>query len=189
MISDARFDRVLAWRETHRSRSTAVSVVLVILALGFAYLGTECVLAALGYRALLVAPADAIRVWREGTPAALAVAAGLAVLALIVLLIAVLPSRRPRHRIRDPRSVLLVDDDVLASAISQSVSRHTGIASSQSRTSVGRRSVDVAVTPTSGRPLSGDDVRTHAADLVETLDLQPATRVRARVATNGVVGA
>lgn len=189
MISDARYSRLLARRETHRSRSTAVGVVLAILVLGLAYVGTECVLAALRLRPLLVSPENALRLWREQPPALLGGAAAAALLGVVVLLLAVLPARRPRHRIRDDRSVLLVDDDLLASAVSQSVARRTGVGPGQTRTAVGRRSALVAVTPTSGQPLSEEAIGAHAAELIDGLGLEPRVSARARLASAGKVDA
>lgn len=188
-MSAGGYERMLARRELRRSRSASVSVALTLLALGAAYVGIECALAALNRPALVVAPAEAVRAWSAGEPLVLTVAGAVLVLGLGFLISAITPGRRSRHRLLDERSVVLVDDDVLASAISRHVSRATAIAAGQVTTALGRRSADVVVQPTSGHPLDPAEVDELAEGYVAALQPIPAVRTRTRVTPRGVVSA
>lgn len=204
-MTPQRFRDLLARRELNRSRSVAASLGLIVLALVAAWIGTECVLALAGLPPLLLSPADAVDGWiAAGVTSGLAaagdavgadlatlivvVAAGaLAVLGLVALIAALAPGRRPRHRLQDARSVLLVDDDVLASAVSRHVARTSGVAADQVRTAVGRRVLVTRVQPTSGHPLVAADLEADSADYVRALELTPAARARVAVAASGVI--
>ncbi|TPW71680.1 hypothetical protein [Schumannella sp. 10F1B-5-1] len=200
-MTPQRFRDLLARRELNRSRSVAASLGLIVLALVAASIGTECVLALAGLPPLLLSPADAVDGWiaagvtsglavdgDDFATLALLVAAGaLAVLGLIALIAALVPARRPRHRLRDARTVLLVDDDVLASAVSRHVARTSGVAAEQVRTAVGRRVLATRVRPTSGHPLVAAELEADSADYVRGLDLAPAARARVAVAASGVI--
>lgn len=87
----------------------------------------------------------------------------LVVLALFLLLLAVVPGRRPRRGRATERAVLLVDDGVIADSIAETVARRTGVERSRVSVTVGRREVTVRITPTSGMPVS----RSAAASAVE----------------------
>lgn len=188
-MSPDRYRRMLARRELHRSRSVAVSVVLALIALGAAWLGTESVLAAVDARPLLLAPSTMLDAWRTGeTPAILGAAAGCAVVGIFAVVVALLPGRLARHRVQDARSVILVEDGVLASAVSRTVSRGSGVAPDRVRTAIGRRRADVLVQPTSGHPLDPAEVQELADRALTELRPLPAIRPRTRVATQGVVG-
>ncbi|TPW77440.1 hypothetical protein [Schumannella soli] len=185
--ADGRFARTLARREMHRSRSVASSVAAVLAALAVTYAAIELVLAGFRLLPLLVRPADAESAWLTGAPLVLAAAGALVVLGVIALLLAVLSQRRPRHRLDDARSVILVDDDVLASAVSRRLARFAGVAAEQVRTAVGRGSLAVLVRPTSGRPLVQAELDDTAAAFATALAARPRLRSRVTVARDGVV--
>ncbi|MBI5160179.1 MAG: hypothetical protein HY996_01990 [Micrococcales bacterium] len=186
-MSIGRYERMLARRELRRSRSVAVSVALALLALGAVYVGIEGVLAAVQRPALLVAPADAPRAWSAGEPLVLGVAGGALLLGVALVIAALTPGRRARHRVQDERSVILVDDEVLAAAVSRHVSRATGVAPGQVSTALGRRAAEVTVHPTSGHPLDPVRIEELAEAYVAAIHPVPAVRTRTRVSRRGVV--
>jgi hypothetical protein len=177
----------LVRRETHRSRSTAVIVALVVTALVAAYLGTEAVLAAIGRPPLLLTPAelfdalDATASW-----SAIAIAA-LAVLGVIAIIAAVTRGRRSRHRLADDRMAVVVDDDVLAGAVSRRVALSGSVDRRQARTVVARRRATVRLTPNSGFVIDSGAASDAASLAIEQLAPHPAVRTRVIVAEHGVL--
>jgi hypothetical protein len=185
-MTDQRFAAALARRGLHRSRSVAVSVALVVLALAGLAAGVLGIAPAAGLElpftlgSILTAPAS---------DAAVATAAVLALLGLVATIAAVTPGRRARHRIHDDRAVVLIDDDVLAGAVSGHTARVVGVAADQVSTTVAPRGITTRVRPTSGHPLDcalvADAVAAYAAGLRPT----PGLRTGADVDSHGVVGA
>ena len=187
-MTEQKLYRRIVRRSTFRSRSTAVIVTLTLVALAAAYVGVECVLAALELPALLVAPDDAIAFLAEPEALALGIAAAAAVLGLVLIIAAVTPGRRGRHELPNGRMAVLVDDSVLAGAIGAAVTRQAGLPSSRIASLVSRSRSVVRVTPTSGSPLDHSALEASARALVGTLDPRPALRSTVEVAPGGVVG-
>ena len=187
-MTEQKLYRRLVRRSTFRSRSTAVIVTLTIAALAAAYVGTECVLAALELGPLLVAPADAVAQLNSADAPALGIAAAAAVLGLVLLVAAVTPGRRGRHELPNDRMAVVVDDGVLAGAIGSAVTREAGLPASRVATVVSRTWSVVRVTPTSGSPLDSSVLEASARTLVATLDPRPAMQTRVEVGSAGVVG-
>lgn len=187
-MTDPRLAARLARRATHRSRSAAVSVVLVLCILVVASAGVECVLAALGRPPLWLSPTDAVAALAAPGPVALAAAAIAAVLAVILLAVALTPARLHRHRLADERMVVVVDDGALAGALRHAAVRAARVSDDRVRASVGRRAGTVRVTPTSGLPLDAVALTATATTVIEALDVSPRVRARVAVAERGVVG-
>jgi len=186
-MNTRRMRRIAARRERHSSRSTAVSVALVLVALGGAYLGTECVLAAVGAQPLLAAPADLVRLAVEDEPRRLGIAAVLAVLGIIALVLALTLGGRPRHRVERESVTVIVDDEVLASGLSRAAADSAGVPRQQVRTSVSRNRAAVRVTPVSGRAVAQSAVAQAVASAVTAVGARPVIRSRVQVAEEGVI--
>ncbi|MDP9026668.1 MAG: hypothetical protein M3N46_03820 [Actinomycetota bacterium] len=179
--------RRLVRRELHHSRSTAVVVALVLVIVAAGYLGTETVLAMIARPALLLNP-DAMvgavsRTAAWSVPAAIA----LAVLGLMAIVSALTSGRRSRHRLADDRIAVVVDDDVLAGALSRRVATAGSVARDQARTEVAPRSAVVRVVPNSGFSINPEIVSAAARDAAAELAPIPRLRTRVVVAESGVL--
>ncbi|SMH30453.1 hypothetical protein SAMN06295885_0429 [Rathayibacter oskolensis] len=185
---EARYRRFLR-RETHRSRSAAQIVVLVLIALVAAYVGTEAVLAVFGAPALLIAPsallAALVGVAGFATAALIALAVGIAVLALILLVLALAPGHRARHTIEDDRLAVVVDDGVIASALARSARTVARSRREDTSASLGRRTAVVELTPASGIAVDRDAVQTAIDEELTRIAPQPSTRASVRIAESG----
>ena len=180
-------------RELHSPRSAAAIAVAVVVILLCGWLGTEMVLLLFGQPALLATPADlgASVASASSVPIPLlgAIAAGCALLGLVLLVVAVAPGRRARHLIDSERTVTVVDDEVIASAVARRAARVGGINPDNTRVSVSRRLATVHLTPTSGRPVQRDAVQQAVCDQLDGLQLRPALQTRVIVFVGGRVGA
>ena len=176
-------------RETHRSRSVAVSIALALLALVAAYIGLECGLAAFGAGPLLVTPTAAVD-WLSSTEVIVYVAAGLAALVgLVLIVLALVPGRRPRHSIPNERMAVVVDDAVLAGALARDARRVADVAPERVHADVAKRRARVIITPTSGVHVDAVSAQATADGLLTELAPRPTVRARVTVSTTGVVGA
>jgi hypothetical protein len=187
-MTEQQLYRRLVRRSRHRSRSGTVVVALVLLVLVAIYVGIESVLAATGMPALLVSPVDAIDAVENPQQWVLVGAAVAAVIGIILLIVALTPGTRARHELLDDRMAVVIDDDVLAGAISHATNREARVPSDRITTSVGRRRGVVRITPTSGVPLDSAVLTTTAEKLVAALDPRPALGVAVSVNERGVVG-
>ena len=179
-------------RELHSPRSAAaISVAIVVIAF-CGWLGTEIVLLLLDQPALLVTPAAlAAGVASVSTvPASLltVVALACALLAIVLLVVAVTPGRRARHLIVSERTVTVVDDEVIASALAGRAARVGGIDPDSTRVSISRRLATVHLVPTSGQPVQRDSVQQAVRDQLDGLHLRPTLQPRVAVALGGKVG-
>jgi hypothetical protein len=175
-------------RSLHRSRSVAVAVALVVAVVILAWIGTESVLAAISAPALLLSPSDAIAAIEAPGPIAAGVAAGLALLGVIFVILAVTPGRRARHELPDERMAVIVDDAVLAGALSKAAISESRLPATRVSTTVSRRVGAVSVVPTSGTLLNAPAITRAVGSVVESLSPRPALRVAVSVAERGVVG-
>ena len=186
--------RRMGRRETHSARSVLSITVAAVLVAITLWLGLELVLSATGNNALLVSPPElARRAASLGTatlpPALTAAGAALALLGLLLLAAAFLPGRKARHIIENPRSAVVVDRDVLASALARTARTTARLAPEQVSASVGRRNVQVRVHPGSGRPVDQAAVREAVDRDVSGYSLAGKLRVAVVVSPQGVVGA
>ena len=184
-MSDARIYRRFARRLTHRSRSVAASVALVLVALAAAAVATEAVLRLLDRPALVARPDAIAAALVSGTPWAYAAGAIALALGIVALLFAIIPGRRPRRVIRRSELLVVVDDDVLASSLSRAAASGASIPRDQVRTVVGRRSTSVRVQPSSGFPLTPDEPLRRVREVLDTAQVRPALRPRIQVSTEG----
>lgn len=180
-------------RETHSPRSTfsVVAAILVALAAIFALL--ETVIAALGQPTWLVHPLDALQ-WVADLPGpyspALLGAAGvlLALVGLVFLGNGLLPGRRAKHVIANPRVAIVVDDEVIASALAKCARMAAGVTREQVMVIVSARLVQVNVRPTSGIRVSEHDIQTAVESELAAMELNPQPGVSVKLASSGVIG-
>jgi uncharacterized membrane protein len=191
--TSAHYRRILR-RETHSSRATLAILLAVVLILVLAWIGTESVLQFFGFQALLAAPTDMVTTIAQlpeaVMPAALT-AAGIvvALLGAALLLAAILPGRRARHTAEVGRTAVLVDNAVIASALARAASSRANVDPDQVRVSVGHRTAEVFVRPSSGFPVNQDAVKQAVLRQIEELDLRPSLRCSVVIEKRGVVGA
>jgi hypothetical protein len=190
---DPAMSRILR-RETHSSRAGAASIaaVLVIILCVIALL--ESVLRAIGQPPWLVDPstaAERVIALPAGIPPLLLGAGGavIAMVGLFFLLHAVLPGRRARHLLRDPRTAVVVDDEVLASALARRARTAANVTPEQVMVIVSRQSVVVNVRPTSGSRVSEEAVLKAVQAELDEMSPVPMPTVRVNLSTSGVVGA
>ncbi|GAA4666402.1 Asp23/Gls24 family envelope stress response protein [Frondihabitans cladoniiphilus] len=183
-MSTALYKRVLR-RETHSSRSGVAIVLAVILIVVFAWAGTESVLAALERPALLVSPKDAaVSVLGAASgPVGLLTAAGVvaAVIGIILIVVSFAPGRRGRRGVDAGRTAVLVDDRVIAQSVSRSGAYAGDVDPSQVKVTVGKRTVDVDVTRTSGRTADVRSIQDAVNDELSSYDFSPTLRGKVRL--------
>ncbi len=118
-----RLQSAAARRLQRRSRAVWVSCALVVIIVVAAALATELVLSALGRPALLVAP-DAVRsALTEGGTTGAIVAAAAALFGIVCLWGALAPGRTHRRALAAGRVPLVVDDAIVAGALSRAPAR------------------------------------------------------------------
>ncbi len=185
--------RRIARRETHSPRSLLAIVLAVLLIVTLAWLGTEIVLALLGAPALLVAPADMFTsaVNLVDAPVGVVAAAGIvvALIGLVLVITAIAPGRRARHLLPTGRTVVVVDNEVIASALARHASLAGNVDPDNATVSVTHRRADVHLTPTSGIPVDQAAVIDHVSRQLDSYRLTPAVTARVRIAENGRIGA
>ncbi|KRE81717.1 DUF6286 domain-containing protein [Arthrobacter sp. Soil763] len=189
----AGLDRILA-RETTSSRAAAsvIAAVLVIGLCGYALL--ETAVRAVGQPPWLIDPqtaAERITALPAGVPPLLLGAAGAVVFVagLFFFLNAVLPGRRARHVLANPRAAVVVDDEVIASALARRARLAANVTQEQVMVVVSRREVQVNVRPTSGVPLQAADIQAAVEDELRDMAPSPLPVVRVNLASAGVIGA
>jgi len=185
--------RRIARRETHSPKSLLAIVLAVLLIIVIAWIGTEIVIALLGAPALLVAPADMFTsaVNLADAPAGIVAAAGIvvALVGLILVIAALSPGRRARHLLASERTVVVVDNEVIASALARHASLAGNVDPDNARVSVSHRSAVVDLIPTSGIPVGRDVVTEEVARHLDSYELKPRVSARVRVSDNGRIGA
>lgn len=189
----AGMERILQ-RETRSSRAAAavIAALLVIVLCGYALL--ETAVRALGQPPWLVAPeaaAEQIVALPAGVPPLLlgALGAVLVMVGIFFLLNAVLPGRRARHLLRDRRAAVVVDDEVIASALARRARLAANVTQEQVMVIVSRSHVLVNIRPTSGAPLHADAVLAAVQEELREMGPIPRPDVSINVASGGVIGA
>lgn len=189
----SRLTNRLIRREMHSSRAVPAAIVAVLVILACLYVMLEAALKALGQDPWLLGPEEAAA-WIGSlpagvTPALLGAAGALLFLAgLIFFLSAVLPGRRARLSIPNGRAAVVVDAEVLASSLARRARVAAGVTPEQVLVTVGRRSVEVQVVPTSGIPVDEQSVQEAVEDELRRTIVDPVPEVRVAVAPTGVIG-
>ncbi|MEX0153931.1 DNA/RNA endonuclease G [Microbacterium sp. LMI1-1-1.1] len=178
--------RTVVRRETHSPRTGAMLTVVILLLLALAYAGTEIVLALTGQNPLLIAPGPALQAAVDApdalAPAALyVIGAGLVIVGVIVLVLALKPGRLSRHQMTWGERAVVVDNGVVASALAQHLSTESGIARDDIVVGVAHRSVDITVRPPLGVPVDQAQLRRIVEQEIAGYELVPAVRTHLSV--------
>lgn len=189
----AGMERILK-RETRPSRAPAAVVAAVLVIVLCVYALLETAVRAIGHPPWLVDPetvAQKIVALPDGVPPLLlgVIGAVLVMAGLFFFLQAVLPGRRARHLLPDRRAAVVVDDEVIASALARRARLAANVAPEQVMVTVSRDLVLVNIRPTSGIPLSSDAVLAAVRGELREMAPSPMPEVRINVASAGVVGA
>lgn len=183
----------LVRRETHSPRSGSAIALAIVLILVLAWLGTEIVLQLIDAPALLAAPSDMIAfvVDAQAQNTALFGAAGIviAVIGIVLLVVGVGPGRRARHELPARRASVVVDNEVIASAIARTASSTAGVDPDNCTVSVSHRRAVVQLMPTSGSPVDEPAVLAAVTAQLERLSLSPSVSARLIVSSRAKVGA
>ncbi|MGY4541590.1 hypothetical protein ACVWY0_001500 [Arthrobacter sp. UYNi723] len=188
--------RRVVFRETHSSRAV-VATVAAVLVMGLAGYGLlESAVHAIGQPAWLIEPqlaAERIVALPAGIPPLLLGASGavVAMVGMFFLLNAILPGRRARHVLNGTgtSSAVVVDDEVIASALARSARLAANVTPEQVMVVVSRRQIIVNVRPTSGVPVAEAAVLAAVQDELSGMSLVPVPDVRVNISTVGVIGA
>jgi hypothetical protein len=190
-MTTPRLYRRVVRRETHSSRSGIAIVLAVLLILVFAWIGVEAVLSVLGRPPLLVSPKDAAAATLDAASAAVglltAIGAIVAVVGIILIVVSVAPGRRGRRGGSADRTVAVVDDRVVAQSVAGTAAAAGDVEPDQVRVAVGKRTVDVDVTRTSGRTADVRSMQEAVDEELESYDYTPRLRARVRLSKEGTV--
>lgn len=191
--NDTVYHRVLR-REAHSSRAGLAITLAIILVIALAYVAIEAVLALAGQPPLLLSPAEAFRgvlFTPFNVESVVLVAAGavLAVIGILLVVSALTPGRRADHESAPGRTAVLIDNRAIASALANRASYSAGVDPDQVVVSVGRRTAEIRIQPTSGWPVDRAAVEKAVAAEIEQLQLSPSLVARVAVSTKAKVGA
>ncbi|WP_426999063.1 hypothetical protein [Pseudarthrobacter sp. N5] len=186
--------RRILHRETHSSRAGAAGIAAVLVIIFSAYALLESAVRAIGQPAWLIDPqtaAERITALPNGiSPLLLGViGAVLAMAGLFFFLHAILPGKRARHLLGGQRAAVVVDDEVIASALARRARLAANVTPEQVMVVVSQRQAVVNVRPTSGVPVSENAVLAAVQDELNQMAPSPLPAVHVNLATSGVIGA
>ncbi|WP_425862725.1 hypothetical protein [Arthrobacter sp. TWP1-1] len=181
-------------REIRSSRAALSIVSASVLLVAIVWFGVELVLSVTGNPALLISPADlASRIASLGTATISWVLIGAgavaALLGIALLAAAILPGTKPRHVLENSRSAVVVDSEVLASAISRAARTAARLAPEQAASRVGRKRVDVTVRPGAGRTVDANAIREAVEQDMSGYRLRKPLAIVLSTGKRGEVGA
>lgn len=183
----------IARRETHRSRATSSVIFAILLILLLLWQGTEIVLHLIKQPAFLLSP-DQLASWvsqvpERTTPAGLVAAgAGIVIIGLIVLGIALGSGRKARRVLESDRGAVVVDDSVVADALVRSASTLARVQPEQVFARVSGRKATVDIRPTSGVPVDREAVQAGLKAEIETWRLAKNFSAVVTINPQGAVG-
>jgi hypothetical protein len=181
-------------REIRSSRAALSIVSASVLLVAIVWLGVELVLSVTGNSPLLMAPTDlASRTASLGTATISWVLIGAgavaALLGIALLAAAILPGTKPRHVLENSRSAVVVDSEVLASALSRAARTAARLAPEQVASRVSRKRVDVTVRPGAGRTVDANAIRDAVEQDMSGYRLRKPLAIALSTGTRGEVGA
>ena len=181
-------------REAQSSRAVAALIAGSLVIVLCLYVLLESAVRAVGQPPWLIDPrtaAERITALPAGVPPLLLGAAGavIAAVGLFFFLNAVLPGRRARHLLHDPRIAVVVDDEVIAAALARSARLAANVTQEQVMVVVSQRQVVVNVRPTSGVPVSENAILHAVEEELQAMGPVPMPQVTVNLSTSGVVGA
>ena len=180
-------------RETTSPRSIPAITTAIIILLICAYLATEIILRMLSQPPLLVQPSALIAgaLTAPETVAAVVLTTGIAaaLLGLVLIIAAVSPGRRSRHIVDTERTLTIVDDEVIASALSRRAAVDANVDPDAARVTVSARRAVVTLTAASGTPISIAPVADTVQKQLEGYRLSPPLTGSVRIDQRRKVGA
>lgn len=182
-----RIDQRSARRMLRRSRSLWATLCVLVVVVAAVWVGTELVLFALGLPPLLATPTAMLDTLASGSALGLVAGAAGAVFAVICLWGAFSPGRTGRRVLGDERAPMVVDDSVVAGALSREASVVAGVGQSQVRTHISRRRAVVDVTPSTGFVVDPAPVERDANGALGILQPGPALSARVFVRQSGAL--
>lgn len=177
--------RSAARRLRSRSRTVWTSVALLAAMAVAGLLGAEAVLFALGCPALLASPAQITDALTAGATPGIAVAVVAAVLGILCLWGAIAPGRTHRRALTVGRAPLVVDDAVLAGALSRAAGEAASVPRGQVSTHIGGRRARVVLEPVTGFDVDRGAVEGATARLLDDVGAAPQLRARVDITKEG----
>ncbi|GGF10205.1 hypothetical protein [Subtercola lobariae] len=191
--AEAALYRRITRRETHSPKSGLAIVVAVLVIVFLVYGGVEIVLNMLGQRALVASPTQVATAISQADsyPVSNVLIAGIvAALVGIALIVAGLAGgRRARHSLADDRAAVVVDNEVIASALARTASHAGNVDPDNTTVTVSHRAARVDIVPTSGNHIDDRKVLDAVTAQVASMPLKPPLSADVVVEKHGKVGA
>lgn len=190
-MSNGSVERRIRRRSVHRSRSTAVAVALVVLALVAAWIGTEAVLSAIGRPPLLADPQTVVDTALRPDAAFVTIveviAGVLVVLGVVLVVLALKPGRQHRSVVEHERGAVVIDARIVASTAANAAGMAAGVPEGNASATARGRSTEVRIVPVTGVPVDEASVRAAVVERLSGLDERFGRRVRVRVEEKGTL--
>ncbi|PZF28084.1 hypothetical protein DEJ05_05955 [Curtobacterium sp. MCLR17_045] len=190
-MSNGSVERRIRRRSVHRSRSTAVAVALVVLALVAAWIGTEAVLSAIGRPPLVADPQTVVDTALRPDAAFVTVveviAGVLVVLGVVLVVLALKPGRQHRSVVEHERGAVVIDARIVASTAANAAGMAAGVPEGNASATARGRSTEVRIVPVTGVQVDEARVRAAVVERLSGLDERFGRRVRVRVEEKGTL--
>ncbi|WP_182065167.1 DUF6286 domain-containing protein [Curtobacterium sp. ME12] len=190
-MSNGSVERRIRRRSVHRSRSTAVAVALVVLALVAAWIGTEAVLSAIGRPPLVADPQTvvdtALRPDAAFVTVVEVVAGALVLLGIVLVVLALKPGRKHRSVVEHERGAVVIDTRIVASTAANAAGMAAGVPEGNASATARGRTTEVRIVPVTGVPVDEASVRAAVVERLSGLDERFGRRVRVRVEEKGTL--
>lgn len=190
-MSNGSVERRIRRRSVHRSRSTAVAVALVVLALVAAWVGTESVLRAIGRPPLLADPQTAVDAALQPDAAfvtiAEVIAVVLVVLGIVLIVLALKPGRQHRSVVQHDRGAVVIDTRIVASTAANAAGTAAGVPEGNASATARGRRTDVRIVPVTGIPIDEQAVQAAVRDRLSGLDERFGQNIRVRIDEKGTL--
>lgn len=190
-MSNGSVERRIRRRSVHRSRSTAVAVALVVLALVAAWIGTESVLRAIGRPPLLADPQTAVDAALQPDAAfvtiAEVIAVVLVVLGIVLIVLALKPGRQHRSVVQHDRGAVVIDTRIVASTAANAAGTAAGVPEGNASATARGRRTEVRILPVTGIPVDEQAVQAAVRDRLSGLDERFGQNIRVRIDEKGTL--
>ncbi|MBO9048115.1 hypothetical protein JYQ29_14840 [Curtobacterium flaccumfaciens pv. flaccumfaciens] len=190
-MSNGSVERRIRRRSVHRSRSTAVAVALVVLALVAAWIGTEAVLSAIGRPPLVADPQTVVDTALRPDAAFVTIVevivGVLVVLGVVLVVLALKPGRQHRSVVEHERGAVVIDARIIASTAANAAGMAAGVPEGNASATARGRSTEVRIVPVTGVPVDEASVRAAVVERLSGLDERFGRRVRVRVEEKGTL--
>ncbi|PYY61354.1 hypothetical protein DEJ17_04300 [Curtobacterium sp. MCSS17_011] len=190
-MSNGSVERRIRRRSVHRSRSTAVAVALVVLALVAAWIGTESVLSAIGRPPLVADPQTVVDTALRPDAAFVTIveviAGALVVLGVVLVVLALKPGRQHRSVVEHDRGAVVIDARIVASTAANAAGMAAGVPEGNASATARGRSTEVRIVPVTGVPVDEASVRAAVVERLSGLDERFGRHVRVRAEEKGTL--